>query len=197
MCIRDSIKGKHDGIELADMIQNEYDIPIIFITSLQDNLTFSRASRTRPVSFLMKPFNDIQLQRTIELAIQQLAQQAENKVVESGDWENDVLYQDHFFIKARQRLNKVALEDVLYLESDGHYCHIHTKEKKFIVRMAMTKLEKRLPSDVFLQTHRSFLVNIKKVQTVDLEDNVVIVGDKRVLLSKRGKEALLKKLDWI
>lgn len=103
------------------------------------------------------------------------------------NWENDFLFQSHFFIKTRQRLEKVAVADVLYLEADGHYCQVHTADKKYLVRTSMTELTKRLPEDLFLQTHRSFLVNTEKVESVDLQESVIIFGKKQVPMSKRNR----------
>lgn len=202
------IQGSHDGIELSDLIHKEHPIPIIFVTSLQDDLTFSRASRTNPVSFLVKPFNELQLQRVIELTVKKLhespstnnkqdSSKKENLESTPSEWDNDFLFQKHFFIKTRQKLEKVAIKEVFYLEADGHYCQVHTEDKKFLVRMSMADLSKRLPADLFLQTHRSFIVNIQKVESVNLQESVIILGEKQVPLSKRNREELLKKLDWV
>jgi len=199
------IRGEHDGIELAGLIQKKHLIPVIFITSLQDDLTFSRASRTNPINFLVKPFNDLQLQRMIELTVKKLSQ-LENSVPDNPPktlpqdeeiWDNDFLFKDHFFIKTRQQLEKVATREVLFLEADGHYCQVHTPKKKFLVRLPMLELFNRLPKDLFLQTHRSFFVNIEKVDSVDLQDSVIIIGEKQVPLSKRNRAIVLKKLNWI
>ncbi len=198
------IRGEYDGIELASLIQKDFPIPIIFITSLQDDLTFSRASRTNPLNFLVKPFNQLQLQRTIELTVKKLSNISEteptsNSTIKKEDeiWENDFFFKSHFFIKTRQRLEKVATNQVLFLEADGHYCQIHIKEKKFLVRISMLELSKRLPEDLFLQTHRSFMINMEKVDSVDLQDSVIIIGEKQVPLSKRNRAMVLEKLNWI
>ena len=198
------IRGEYDGIELASLIQKDFPIPIIFITSLQDDLTFSRASRTNPLNFLVKPFNQLQLQRTIELTVKKLSNISEteptsNSTIKKEDeiWENDFFFKSHFFIKTRQRLEKVATNEVLFLEADGHYCQIHIKEKKFLVRIPMLELSKRLPEDLFLQTHRSFMINMEKVDSVDLQDSVIIIGEKQVPLSKRNRAMVLEKLNWI
>lgn len=193
------IQGSHDGIELADIIHKSHPIPIIFITSLQDDATFARANKTNPVNFLVKPFNDIQLQRIIETTTKNLAQQPALLNLENPkeEWENDFLFQEHFYIKTRQKLEKVAVESVLFLASDGHHSWVHTEEKKFLVRISMKELLRRLPSELFMQTHRSYVVNFKKVQSVDLEESTVTVGNKQVALSKRNREELLKKLNWI
>jgi len=66
------IQGEYDGIELAGLIHQQHPIPIIFITSLKDDLTFSRASRSNPVNFLVKPFDKLQLQRSIQLGVKKL-----------------------------------------------------------------------------------------------------------------------------
>ena len=196
------IRGEHDGIELAGLIQKDFPIPIIFITSLQDDLTFSRASRTNPLNFLVKPFNQLQLQRTIELTVKKLSSIASEIPIEptkkeEETWENDFFFKTHFFIKTRQRLEKVATNEVLFLEADGHYCQIHTEQKKFLVRIPMLELFKRLPKDLFLQTHRSFMINMGKVDSVDLSDSVIIIGEKQVPLSKRNRSMVLEKLNWI
>lgn len=198
------IRGEYDGIELASLIQKDFPIPIIFITSLQDDLTFSRASRTNPLNFLVKPFNQLQLQRTIELTVKKLSNISEteptsNSTIKKEDeiWENDFFFKSHFFIKTRQRLEKVATNEVLFLEADGHYCQIHIKEKKFLVRIPMLELSKRLPEDLFLQTHRSFMINMEKVDSLDLQDSVIIIGEKQVPLSKRNRAMVLEKLNWI
>lgn len=191
------IRGTHDGIELADLIHKTNPIPIIFITSLQDDLTFSRASRTNPVNFLLKPFSQVQLQRTIELTVQKLEQETSSLKEENTEWESDFLFQEHFFIKTRQKLEKVAIENVLFLESDGHYTQVHTEQKKFLVRIALSKLVLRLPEELFAQTHRSFFINIKKVQSIDLEESLISLGEKSVPLSKRNREEFLKRLNWI
>ena len=189
------IKGAYDGIELTDLIHKEQPIPVIFITSMMDDLTFNRATRANPINFLNKPFNDLQLQRSIELSIRQL--NSVTKIDATQDWEEDIYFEDFFYIKNRHKLDKVAVADVLYLEADGHYCFIHTKDKRHLVRISMTDLASRLVTASFLQTHRSFLVNLKKIQSVDLQDSVVVVEGKHIPVSKRNREILLKKLDWI
>lgn len=191
------IRGSHDGIELAGLINEQRTIPIIFVTSMSDDLTFNRASRTNPVSFITKPFNEVQLQRTIELTIQQLnrSQSAPSKKEET--WVKDLLFQNSFYIKWRQKLEKIEVEEVLYLKADGHYCEIYVLDRKFVVHSSMSELAARLPPNQFIQTHRSYLVNKQKIKSVDLQDSVILIENYQVPLSTRNREKLLKELDWI
>ncbi|MBK9487858.1 MAG: response regulator [Haliscomenobacter sp.] len=139
------IQGAHDGIELADLISKEFDIPIVFITSLQDDLTFNRAARTRPKQFITKPFNELQLQRSIELCVRNLPDQS----AEEPEWETDLLFKDHLFIKVRQKLEKVASNDILYAEADGRYCQIYTEEKKVFGAPAPAGIDRYVASSGF------------------------------------------------
>ncbi|MFA7694348.1 MAG: response regulator [Methanoregula sp.] len=63
------IQGPMDGIETADQINIFYDIPVIFLTAYSDDLTISRAIKTKSYSFLLKPFNEKALFSNIEMAI--------------------------------------------------------------------------------------------------------------------------------
>ena len=180
------IKGDHDGVELADMITRRYDIPIIFITSLQDDLTFKRASRTKPASFLVKPFQSIQLKRTIELVISQLPPAKEIGELKIQD--------NQFFIKNRQKLERVRIADILFLKADGRYTEIHTLQKRHLLRRPLQQLLLQLTNYDFLATHRSYAVNRQHIDTIDLQDSVVILGDIQVPISKRYRDTVIKHL---
>lgn len=192
------ITGEYDGIELTDLIHQRWHIPVIFITSLTDELTYRRAARTRPVRFLPKSFDVIQLQRTIELSLQQLAATTRQTDSEQAEvWKKDVLFDEYIFIKVRHRLEKIVVNEIVYLAADGHYCQVHTATQKYLVRISLLELKQRLSAVVFFQTHRSFLVNLKKITSVDLQDSVVFLNEHQVPISKRRREAFMKQVDWL
>jgi len=201
------INGEHDGIELASLIHASHSVPIIFITSLRDDLTFKRASRAQPLNFLVKPFDQLQLQRAIELTVRRLMKNAKqppalSKPVctpeaDTTEWTGDFLFQEHFFIKTRQQLEKVAVAEVLYLEADGHYCKVHTELRKFLVHQSLADLSARLPQNQFMSTHRSYFVNLSRITAINVQDNVIKLGTHEVPLSRRSKEAVLARLDWV
>ncbi len=64
-----NIRGSRDGIDVAEIIQREYQIPFIFLSSLSDKSTLERAKQTMPMGYLVKPFKDVDLLTTIEMAI--------------------------------------------------------------------------------------------------------------------------------
>ncbi|MCY7330237.1 MAG: response regulator, partial [Saprospiraceae bacterium] len=70
------LKGSMDGIALAQILQKDHHIPVIFLTANSDNATFHRAKAARPYAFLAKPFKKTDLQRALELTISLMANPA-------------------------------------------------------------------------------------------------------------------------
>jgi len=65
------LKGKMDGIEAAEIIKEQLGIPIIYLTAYSDDKMVKRAKATKPVGYLLKPFQQRDLQQGIEIALQQ------------------------------------------------------------------------------------------------------------------------------
>jgi len=190
-----NIEGNYDGIELTDLIHSRWPVPVIFITSLHDDNTFRRITRTNPLGYIVKPFDEIQLQRSIELVINQLSNSSNGKPYEMSS--NELLDKDHFFIRHGKKLEKLKIEEIFFLEADGRYCRIQMIEKKFLVQFPLKEMLDRLPEKRFIQTHRSFVVNINKIKAINLEEGVIILDNMHIPISRREKESVLKKINWI
>lgn len=191
-----NLVGKTDGIQLAERLNKYRRIPTIFVTSLQDNETFVRAQAQLPIAFIVKPFNQLQLQRSIELAVAQLAASDQPTDDFSDFTDHDLQLVDSFFIKVRNKLEKVRLEDIVYVEADGRYSMIHTiQARKFAVRIPLGELEAKLSEDQFLRSHRSYLANVNWLESVDIGEMTIKVKNAEIPLSKGCKEAVLNRLN--
>ncbi len=73
------LKGDTDGIQVAERIKTEYDIPVIFLTSYTDKNTLDRAKITEPYGYLVKPFNEPDLQSTVEMALYKFQKDRETR----------------------------------------------------------------------------------------------------------------------
>ena len=189
-----NIVGDLDGIQLAEKINAKQPTPIIFITSFRDEDTFKRALQKAPVAFLLKPFDELQLQRSIELAVLQLSKEPPNDSASQQQWVKDLIVEDFIFIKVRNKLVKVYVPNIYYAEADGQYSTLHTSQRKFVVRIGLSELLDKFPKEQFVQTHRSFFVNLQKVEEIDLQDGVLHLGAHHVPVSRRFKEVLIKRL---
>jgi PAS domain S-box-containing protein len=73
------LKGDIDGIQIAERIKNNYNIPVIFLTSFVDKTTLDRAKVTEPYGYIVKPFNESDLQTTVEMALYKFEKDKETK----------------------------------------------------------------------------------------------------------------------
>ncbi len=194
-----NLKGNIDGIETATLIHKIADIPIIYLTANTDDGTFNRAKSTRPYAFISKPFKQLDLQRAIELTISRMAENQTGKieptdaVAEEGD--ASFILKDRIFVKHKERMTKITLEDILYIEADRNYCRIFTKNKEYLLATTLKIMEEKLSMQLFIRVHRSYIVNILQIDEVT--ESHVIIHQKSVPLSNALREDLLKRIQTI
>jgi len=176
-----NLKGETDGIEVANRLREGVGatVPIIFLTSMDDGETFGRAKESSPYAYLLKPIDRYSLQHAIELALMKTLATREQQT--SRALETALQSGRNLFIKEQKKLFKVCVDNILVVEVDGRYCNIHTSERRLLVRSSLTQLLEKLPDDLFLQTHRNFLVNVNDISEIDLEDGLVVTSLKPVL----------------
>lgn len=90
------LKGEMDGIEAAEEIRTQYDIPVIFLTAFADKDRLKRAKLTYPFGFIIKPFQDKDLEVTIEMALYVAKADKERKQVEEALQESKTLLEKTF-----------------------------------------------------------------------------------------------------
>ncbi|MBX9785246.1 MAG: LytTR family DNA-binding domain-containing protein [Chitinophagaceae bacterium] len=103
------------------------------------------------------------------------------------------LQSDYFFVKCNQKIEKINFADVNYLEAMGNYVTIHTKAKKFITYLTLKGIEEYLPKDSYVRIHKSYLVPIDKIQSID--ENDIKVADTVLPVSRNYKEELNLKIN--
>ncbi|MEM9822529.1 MAG: LytTR family DNA-binding domain-containing protein [Bacteroidota bacterium] len=99
---------------------------------------------------------------------------------------------NHIFIKVESKLVKIELDHLLYLESFGEYVKFYTSGKMHMTLKTLTSFEQSLPSDSFYRLHRSYMVNLNKIEVI--EDGSVKIGEKWIPISRKLKEAFLQLL---
>lgn len=189
-----NLKGNLDGVETALKIQEDDDIPIIYVTANTDEATFNRAKSTRPYAFIGKPIKNIDLQRAIELTISRLAEQhhVSTETAEPETSETPFVLSDRIFVKHGGKMVKIFIADILYIEADRNYCQIYTKRQKYTLSITLKTMEEKLPSQSFVRIHRSFIANISQIDEVS-ESHVLIDG-KHLSLSYSYREELLQRI---
>lgn len=186
-----NLKGELDGIETAKKIQQEGQIPIIYLTANSDDEHFNRAKATNPYAFLSKPFKRLDLQRALELASVRILQENNEPKTE----QNGLKLEDRIFVKQNDLMCKILIADILYLEADRNYCQVFTKDKNYLLVNTLKNMEEKLPAQSFQRVHRSYIVNLKEIN--EFNHNNLTVGNKTLPLSKELRPELLARLQTI
>ncbi len=135
------------------------------------------------VDYLLKPISFARFLKAVEKAQNYL--HARNKEVSiTGDF---------FFIKCNGKIEKIIMAEVVYIEAMANYVIIYTKQKKYITYLTFSGIEEQLPAELFVRIHKSFLVAISAIQTID--GNEVITGSMRLPLSKNYRNEVMSRIE--
>jgi DNA-binding LytR/AlgR family response regulator len=98
----------------------------------------------------------------------------------------------YLFVKTEYRMERIDFGDILYIEGMGAYLRIVTTHAKIMTLQTFAQLEKLLPSEHFHRIHKSFIVSLDKIESI--ERNVVKIGEQRIPIGKNYQEEFYKKL---
>ena len=192
------LKGEMTGIDAAREINKKRDVPVVFLTAYSDEDTIRKTNASSAFGYLVKPFKANDLRATIETALnrfnEEQALKKENEILSkfsSPDSKKDIL-----FIKTDSKLLGLKIKDILYVEALKDYVNIFTVDGKHVVRSTMKGMQDKLPADRFVRIHRSFIVAIDKVASID-HAVVILENDDNVPLGGLYKEEFLEKLNTV
>jgi len=173
------IKGKMSGTEIAAKI-NHMNIPIVFATSFTDEKHYQEAKQTDIFAYLIKPVRRFELERTIDLLMQNVQLRTGSSGIEPKD--------GFLLLKKNETVHKIAINDILFIESDGNYCISQTiNGEKFTNRIKLTDFEALIKDYSFKKSHRSYLVNVEHIDAINLFESVIHIGEHQIPLSRNAK----------
>jgi DNA-binding LytR/AlgR family response regulator len=193
------LKGAMSGIDAATEIKEKLNIPVIYLTAYADESTLSKAKITEPFGYILKPFKEIDLHTSIEMALFKHKKETELRK------ERDLLYSlvenkegnDILFVKANSKLVKLNTKDIYFVEALKDYVVINTANARYTIHSTMKDIQAKLSPADFIRVHRSFIVRIDKIASID-HNNIVIEGDKKVIpIGGSYKDELAQKLKMV
>ncbi|HCQ30497.1 MAG TPA: DNA-binding response regulator [Flavobacteriales bacterium] len=193
------LKGEMSGIDAADIIKEELNIPIIFLKCYADENTLAKAKVTEPFGYIIKPFKEIDLKTSIEMALYKHAKQTEilkerdylYSLVENKENNNEI------FVKSNSRLVKINTKDILFIEALKDYVVINLSDTRYTVHSTMKDMLDKLPQKEFIRVHRSFIVRLDKIIAIETP-NIVVEGNKKIIpIGGSYKEELYNRINLI
>jgi len=190
-----NLKGNLDGIEMVYLIQKEFKIPIIYLTANSDEANFNRAKATNPYAFVSKPFKILDLHRAIELTLIRIQEEQNSEKNADLVSQEPFILSDCIFIRSHDKMVKVCINNILYIEAERNYCKIHCKDKEHLLVMTLKDIEEKLTSNTLLRIHRSFIVNLSHID--EIATSHVVIAKKAIPLSADLKKKLLQHIQKV
>lgn len=141
-------ENQPDGISLGRYINEEFELPVIYLTAYEDSKIVSDAIETNPYAYLTKPFKEVDLISTVYLAIKS-AHKEVTKTVRVGDGVYNI---------------DLPIDEILYIESDKNYLLFHTHSGVYKLRSTIKLILEELAENGFLRVHRAYVVNKEKIE---------------------------------
>ena len=177
------ISGNKDGIELAEYIRENYSIPFIYLTANSDKETLTRAKKTNPNAYLLKPFTQSDLYTAIEIGLNNFEMQ---KTLNSK-------VQTSIVIKDGYDLINISFSEIVFLSSADNYVKFYLKNGKSILsRSTISEMISRLPQNLFCQISRSCIINKNFISKV--EKNNVFVNDLSLPITSTYRPKLIAQI---
>lgn len=178
-----------------DFIQTLKNPPQIILTTSDKNFALEAFEYECIVDYLVKP---ITLPRFLK-AIQKVETDALEKkeIAESSSGENNSgsSEENDLYVNIDRRLIKIDLPTINIIEAKGDYILIKTEKQNYTVHSTLKKIEEKLPDDLFLKVHRSYIINFKKI--IDIEDNSVLIEKDVIPVSRSNRPELMKRLNLL
>lgn len=181
-----NLKGRDEGIELAEEIMVGWQIPVIFLTAHSDVHTFKRAVSVNPYGYISKPFKDVDLRNSIELALNNHSNSILlPKAPDSGR-------NDSIFVKDGSGLVQLKFADIQWIRAYDNYCKVYLKNDHILVNLLLKQFDEKLPNN-FIRVHRSFIVSSSYISKIT--SDTILIGENEIPIGKAYKDSLLKFLN--
>ncbi len=169
------------GIEF---IKNTENLPLIIFTTAYSHYAIEGFEHNA-VDYLLKPISFARFTKSVNRAYE--IYKSKNKP------DPDVGEKKYLFVKADYKLVKINFDDILYVESLKDYVKFITVEKTILTLSRMKIMEEKLPSDKFIRIHRSYIVSIGKIDSIN--KSIVQIGKKNIPVSDSYRDNLMKFID--
>ena len=172
-----------------DFIQTLKNPPKIILTTSDKNFALEAFEYPCVVDYLVKPIAQERFEKAIEKLHNFKSKQKVSPIKEASDSTKEL------YVNVDRRLVKINFSEINVIEAKGDYIRIKTDTKGHIVHSTLKKIEDKLPSDLFLKVHRSYIINLSKI--IDIEDNSVLIKQDIIPVSRSNRSELMKRLNLL
>lgn len=159
-------ENQQDGISLGQHIKEKFAIPFIYLTAYENAEIIVKAIATAPSSYLTKPFKNVDLITSVEIAIHL----------------SRTKYLPKISVKDGEYTLELPIDEIYYIVSEGNYLFFHTYEKTYKLRTTIKQILEQLSQSTFVQVHRAYVVNKTKIEKFNQKS--IIINNTEIPVSK-------------
>tara|TARA_R110002051_G_scaffold34256_3_gene76322 strand:- start:46960 stop:47670 length:711 start_codon:yes stop_codon:yes gene_type:complete len=174
-----------------DFIQTLKDPPKIVMTTSDTNFGIAAYEYECIVDYLVKPISPERFKKCITKISSIIPQSSIN----INELKPDSTEGEDLFINIDRRLIKLKFNEILVIEAKGDYIIIKGEKKEYKVHTTLKKIMAKLPEKLFLQIHRSYIINFTKI--IDIEDNSVLIAKNVIPISRSNRPELMRRLNLL
>ncbi|MBC7253372.1 MAG: LytTR family transcriptional regulator DNA-binding domain-containing protein [Actinobacteria bacterium] len=198
LIILDVMMPKLDGWQVLMQLKSDAvtrDIPVIMLTAIDDERSRVIGLRGGADDYVSKPFSPLELAARVKVILDRVSRARRPPAGAGEERGREVLEQ--IPVQRGEAIKLIPIEEIHYIDTKHEYAYIHTFDESYLTTYTLAELEKMLDSRKFFRTHRSYIVNLRKVnQIIKLSRNAMVVTlkdqkESRIPVSRR-QAALLK-----
>ena len=175
-----------DGLSFIPMLNPK---PMIILTTAYEQYAL-KAFELEVKDYLLKPFS---FERFYKSVLRVYQEQSNKQQPEKKELKPDTPKEpDYIFLKEGHKIQKLALQEIVYIEGMRDYLRIHTTREKIMTLLNFAKLEELLPASKFARVHRSYMVAIDKIDHI--EKKRIKIADKNIPISDTYADSFYKRL---
>ncbi|MGB5370756.1 MAG: LytTR family DNA-binding domain-containing protein [Flavobacteriaceae bacterium] len=179
------------GFSGFDFVQTLKNPPKIVLITSDTNFAIAAYEYEAIIDYLVKPLTFERFEKSIQKVKNSLARKV---VDENKDGDTAHLGQE-LYINIDRRLIKLKYDEIQLIEAKGDYIDVKTESKTYRVHNTLKKIKEKLPEQLFLQIHRSFIINFTKI--IDIEDNSVLIEKNVIPISRSNRPELMRRLNLL
>lgn len=177
------------GLNGLDFVRSLENPPGVIFTTAYSEYAIE-GYKVEAIDYLLKPFGFSDLEQAAEKARRRIGaeQEQEGFIAQPG---NAILQDGVIFVKNDYRINRIRIDDIKYVESMGEYVRIFVEgqDRAYMPLLSMKRIEEVLPSERFMRVHRSFIVNLSKIEAISRLR--IIFGDVYIPIGDSYKQRFL------
>jgi DNA-binding LytR/AlgR family response regulator len=176
------------GIQLLNILKQK---PLVIFTTAYDTYAL-QGFELDVVDYLLKPISFERFLKAVDKVYEklQLSGLTKNETKDPPMLGNK---EDYFFVKTEFRFEKIHFSEILFIEGMGDYLRIYTTTKKIMTLQNFRKMEEMLPRVNFCRVHKSFIVALDKIESI--ERNRIKITDRIIPISESYKKTFFDFLD--